>query len=912
MSEQQLDEEVVFHVARELTSSTKRAEYLDEACAGDEGFRERVERLLEVHVNELNLLVTNDAFSTTLEQSPVSESAGQAIGRFKLLQEIGEGGFGVVFMAEQLRPVRRKVALKVIKPGMDTKAVVARFEAERQALAMMDHPNIAKVLDGGTTASGRPYFVMELVKGVPINEFCDQNQLPPKERLDLFVAVCQAVQHAHQKGIIHRDLKPSNILVTLHDGEPVIKVIDFGIAKAISHQLTEKTLFTAFGQMVGTPQYMSPEQAEMSGLDVDTRSDIYSLGVLLYELLTGSTPLETERLREAGYAEVQRLVKESDPPKPSTRLSTSGDKLTVIAKHRSISPERLSALIKGDLDWVVMKALEKDRKRRYLTPVDLAEDVRRYLSNEPVEAYPPSPAYKLRKFVRRNRSVVVAGSSFVVVMLTAMMISWWGWSTAVAAREEAVAAQEEAVAAQKEAVAALEAKELALASEQEALADFREKLFEDGISAAFVVDNTELNIVKESWTSAGFEPEIIDLFEGFHELFCGDPIKAEQILKRGYEGNSESRPIAALYSMSLYGRNVDYGKREALQIKLRSMESEKSVGIENVLVGWSLLYQDSRKSTELLKPVLDRRWPIGWVMYSHALALRALGARSFEMAEEALKRMREAEQLLADDVPFAMTTGLWVRLVAYGLSDDPKYNAMIKAESDPLAGRLRGRLDEWQCYNILVHYFSLTDSRSLEQIYETVVTNKLAGFRCGYFYRIGNDQEALRYIDDNVEDHPSLRIASACVAAALGQREVAQHVLDQIKEMGTRKTQVGALEILLYLGELKKASEIAKTLKEQFVAESFDLPLGALMLRLELIANSHRSNEELQQILDELSTSEIDQCWGHYMLGLFCLAKDDPVAKEHFEAVVESNQFICPPYEMAKGVLSRRFGLAVE
>ena len=361
--------------------------------------------------------------AATLDMPPIAERPGQAIGRYKLLEEIGEGGMGVVYMAEQQEPVRRKVALKIIKPGMDTREVIARFEAERQALALMDHPNIAKVLDAGATDAGRPYFVMELVHGIPITEYCDQNNLTTRERLELFVQVCQAVQHAHQKGIIHRDLKPSNMLVTLHDGVPVPKIIDFGIAKAIDQQLTEKTLFTGFGQMIGTPLYMSPEQAELSGLDVDTRSDIYSLGVLLYELLTGSTPFDQERLREAGYDEIRRMIREEEPPRPSTRISTLGEAATTVSAHRKTDPAKLSQLLRGELDWIVMKALEKDRTRRYETASDFARDIQRYLHDEPVEARPPTLADRLAKWCRRHRPVVWAAGAVLGVALVASLAS---------------------------------------------------------------------------------------------------------------------------------------------------------------------------------------------------------------------------------------------------------------------------------------------------------------------------------------------------------------------------------------------------------------------------------------------------------------------------------------------------------
>jgi serine/threonine protein kinase/tetratricopeptide (TPR) repeat protein len=401
--------------AVELASEDDRRRFLDQACGGDAELRRQVEELVRHHFAAGSFL-ENPALAPTSAGDAPTERPGTLIGPYKLLEQIGEGGMGIVFMAEQQQPVRRRVALKIIKPGMDTRQVVARFEAERQALALMDHPNIARVLDAGATESGRPHFVMELVRGVPITRYCDEAKLPIRQRLELFITVCRAVQHAHQKGIIHRDLKPSNVLVTLHDGVPVPKVIDFGVAKAANPQLTERTFHTGFAQMIGTPAYMSPEQAGMSAMDIDTRSDVYSLGVLLYELLTGSTPFERQTLREAGPDEFRRLIREVDPPVPSSRISTlAGEAMSTVAACRASEPQKLRTIVRGELDWIVMKALEKDRNRRYESASAFAADVERYLNGEVVQACPPSTPYRIRKFLRRHKGPVAAA---LLVLLT--------------------------------------------------------------------------------------------------------------------------------------------------------------------------------------------------------------------------------------------------------------------------------------------------------------------------------------------------------------------------------------------------------------------------------------------------------------------------------------------------------------
>ncbi len=420
------DRDVVVFAEVFQLSADERSAYLERACAADEELRQRVERLLKAHDQAGDFLEqpAPEAMPEARIEPAIGEKPGDRIGRYKLLQQIGEGGCGVVYMAEQEEPVRRRVALKIIKPGMDTKSVMARFEAERQALALMDHPNIAKVLDAGATESSRPYFVMELVKGVKITDYCDSKSLMTEARLSLFIQVCRAVQHAHQKGIIHRDIKPSNILVTTTEGgsaSPV--VIDFGIAKATSNQrLTDKTLFTAFEMLIGTPAYMSPEQADLSGVDVDTRTDVYSLGVLLYELLTGAPPFDGGSLMKAGLDEIRREIRERDPDRPSQRLSTmAAADLTATAQRRQSVPPALIRSVRGDLDWIVMKALEKDRTRRYETANGLALDVQRYLANEPILARPPSRLYKLQKTVLRNK-LLFSGIGVITLLLIVSLI----------------------------------------------------------------------------------------------------------------------------------------------------------------------------------------------------------------------------------------------------------------------------------------------------------------------------------------------------------------------------------------------------------------------------------------------------------------------------------------------------------
>jgi eukaryotic-like serine/threonine-protein kinase len=521
MANEPFDEKAVFNSARGMASHEERMAYLQRACDQNPDALPRMLELLRVYDQEQSFLESPPVnFGGTVAR-PVPESAGATIGPYKLIEPIGEGGMGTVWMAQQTEPVKRLVAVKLIKAGMDSRHVIARFEAERQALALMDHPNIARVLDGGTTDAGRPYFVMDLVKGVPITRYCDEHRLTPRQRLELFIPVCQALQHAHQKGIIHRDIKPNNVLVAPYDGRPVVKVIDFGVAKAAGQQLTERTLVTGFGAIVGTLEYMSPEQAEVNQLDIDTRSDIYSLGVLMYELLAGSPPFSRKELEKGGILEMLRVIREQEPSKPSTKLSTA-EGLPTLAANRGTEPAKLTKLVRGELDWIVMKALEKDRSRRYETANGFALDVQRYLADEPVLACPPSVGYRLRKFARRNKSGVAIAAILSLALVATVVVlaisNVWvrqerdqkeealkSESTALAkAREQETLARANAAAAETQRQKANAQAQIAKAQEGKAKA--QELLARRRFYAA------QINLANQAW-EAGNPARVLDLLE---------------------------------------------------------------------------------------------------------------------------------------------------------------------------------------------------------------------------------------------------------------------------------------------------------------------------------------------------------------------------------------------------------------
>jgi eukaryotic-like serine/threonine-protein kinase len=642
---------------------------------------------------------SNAAVTSTVvpAQPPLNDVTASHIGPYKRLRKIGEGGMGVVYMAEQETPIRRQVALKIIKPGLDSDQVIARFEAERQALALMDHPGIAKVLDAGTTDTGRHYFVMELVHGIPITDYCDRTQLSLAERLELFICVCQAIQHAHQKGIIHRDIKPSNVLVTLHDGRPVPKVIDFGLAKAIDQRLTERTLFTQFGEVIGTLEYMSPEQAEMGSLDIDTRSDIYSLGVVLYELLTGSTPLGRVRLRETTYAEILRRIREEEAPKPSSRLGESAAALATIAAQRQTEPARLAKLVRGELDWIVMRAVEKDRTRRYETAGGLARDVERFLRHEPVEAGPPSARYKMSKFARRHRTALATAGLFALLLIGGAAVSTYSAIRARQADAETKRALAEAQDAQAKTDQALKESE-GSRSQAEAVSRFLVEAFRKPDPAR---DGSKVTVA-----------EVLDqAVSKLQDQFAGSPrIQGEllQALGETYNGLGLYDRAVKAHELAVSVRSSSLGPDHADTLASRNDLAKALVTVGRTSDAIPLFEQ----ALKLNEAKLGRYHPDTLTSRSElaeACGVRGRAAEAIRMHEQTLEL---CEANLGHDHPLTKQLTRNLMQVYYGASEFEKalpyylemYQSLLKKEGAQAIGTVLAMRDLAEVYSRLKRY----------------------------------------------------------------------------------------------------------------------------------------------------------------------------------------------------------------
>lgn len=659
-----MNQSEIFKAAIKLATQ-ERNQYLDQACGHDPQKRAELESLLRAHDTAESFLerpakgVARDA-DLTADYQPISEGPGSVIGPYRLMEQVGEGGFGLVFVAQQTEPVRRKVALKIIKPGMDTKEVIARFEAERQALALMDHPNIAKVLDAGTTASGRPYFVMELIRGIPIVEYCDDQKLSMRERLKLFVAVCRAVQHAHAKGVIHRDLKPSNILVSPHDGVPVPKIIDFGIAKAIGQQLTDKTIYTRLTQMIGTPLYMSPEQAEINALDVDTRSDVYSLGVLLYELLTGTTPFDSQRFSQAAYEEIKRIIREEDPPTPSRRLKTLGETLTSVSKQRSTEPARLTASVQGELDWIVMCCLEKERSRRYQTAAGLAEDIQRYLDDKPVQAVPPGQLYKTKKLIHRNRIPIAVAVGYVVLSVIGMA------ATLIQARK-ANDASDTALRYAAEATTREEETRSTNTKLESVLAKLKDTLVEKALAAAFGGNRSEFqDAIEDLRQVPGSDHDIIRL-DALLGVFSGDSRSVEGAVRKLKSLVAEDpKDVVAWGILQLASYNFAIGLDDESRATQALKVLNAKTTLEKLIVGYGLGTIEGAES--LNKVVRDNPgWSIARAMLAGALSNSPLLHEQPQRLSTARTHI-EAATILRPGNPFVLATKLQVVTAEYLLA----------------------------------------------------------------------------------------------------------------------------------------------------------------------------------------------------------------------------------------------------
>jgi len=879
-------------------SPTDRAPFLDEACAGNQPLHRRLEALLARHEKAASFLeapaVELRAAELNVTVDPSRERPGSVIGgRYKLLEQIGEGGMGTVWVAEQSEPVKRRVALKVIKPGMDSRQVLSRFEAERQALALMDHPNIAKVFDGGMTEEGRPYFVMEYVKGMPITEYCDTAKLSIQERLKLFVPVCQAVQHAHQKGVIHRDLKPSNILVCLYDGQPVPKLLDFGLAKAISQPLTENTLYTAHGLMVGTPLYMSPEQAEFNNLDVDTRTDVYSLGVILYELLTGTTPLEHKQIKEAALQEILRLIKEVEPQRPSLKISSSAN-LPSIAAQRSLEPVQLSRAVRGDLDWIVMKALEKERSRRYETANGLARDLERYLHDDPVEARPPSALYTCRKFARRNRAAVFVTLLIAASMFAVLFNHLLGLRRVRRERDRAVAAEHESQ---------VNLQKLQEVARERATSD---TLTGDPRRAEAAIRLAEAANVSKAWTEILRSQSDID--QGRYK----DAVtRLTPITVGTYQNGDADTRLAALsllaYAHVQNGDTSEYGR--CLQ---RAREFRHDPDPESGLfLAVAEFWDNPAKALSSLEAATKKRfYPAALLLRAQAHSLDGLEKLDQALVLQAQKELEFAESF-AGNSPAVLAAKLRVHGYGHGVATITGDSQAAESHLAEIASCLR-QLEKVPSSVLNTYYIAGAYARlnRWEKVLE-VERNTDWGqayfilYAAAHLYELVEDPQAALARFDQLkadENNPHRLIARACFCAEIADKRgelpgLFQRVVAENPD--SLLVRCRALEILTLLGKPVEARHEARNILDRLG--------GAAEFQVFAQALRYLSGEwDEQRALKEASSSVNNLSNMHAVMGMERIACGDrDGARRHFEASLKNTSLDSGVRAWARARLAR-------
>jgi serine/threonine protein kinase len=888
------DEEAIFKVACQISSPAARAEYLNQVCGDDQPAMARIQALLRVHDEESRFLISPPpGIAATLDTSLPKESAGSQIGPYKLLEQIGEGGMGTVWMAQQSEPVKRLVALKLIKAGMDSRQVIARFEAERQALALMDHPNIARVLDAGATSAGRPYFVMDLVRGVPITQYCDERHLTPRQRLELFVPVCQALQHAHQKGIIHRDLKPSNVLVALYDGRPVPKVIDFGVAKAAGQPLTEQTLVTGFGNIVGTLEYMSPEQAELNQLDIDTRSDIYSLGVLLYELLTGSPPFSRKDLENAGMLEMLRVIREQEPAKPSTKLSTA-EGLHTLAANRGTEPAKLTKLVRGELDWIVMKALEKDRHRRYETATGLAEDLQRYLADEPVAACPPSLGYRLRKLLRRHRRRVAVAVAIAALLLMAGLFAFRAHHLErhrLAERQR----HDEAILVEKRQNALDKAMLVAMSGDLEA--------------ADNAIGEAEL---------LGASAGQVRMLRGQVAYYRHEQTEAIGHLEQAVRLLPESMAARGLLACA-YVRNM---QRQKSAQTLQDMDRLSAVTSEDYLFkGLAESFHDPQRALKTLEEAFRRRdatsaqSTIARAIRGGAYTRLAWETGDLAVAEQALEHVAAVRAMMPGN-PYPLVSSLWAHLLTAELLEEAgqseqRQAVLAQAERDFRA------LERFPTHPGAVHlrylyleYTGRTDDafEELGRISEQTTSQWILLDFAQCLYRRGEYQKAVEFLDRQKEGpgrthtfHMVRAIAAAELpdgpARALESYKDATALAGEV-EAGFAPVFLFAPDtVLLFLGRKAEAVAASREIRRQ--ADLHGIEAGPV---LDYACGLISADE----LLEAAGRSRVRRSGAHFRIALHLLADGDRSgAREQFRRCIAANFLFAASHVWAEAFLAR-------